>query len=117
MEQVFKDNPNLDVCYQTADGKCFFLESDAVNHGKGLKDKKVKKLERLESQEPRTENQESAKGTDEMPTKVKELETLELIPKNYMKMKSLANYFGLEVEGNKADDFIKALENYKKELE
>ncbi len=59
MKQVFKDNPSLDVCYQTADGKCFFLENDAVNHGKGLKNKKVKKLERnsKQSEELKVENE------------------------------------------------------------
>lgn len=46
MEQIFKDNPKLDVAYKTADGKYFFLESDAINHAKTLENKKVKKLDR-----------------------------------------------------------------------
>lgn len=44
MEQVFKDNPNLDVAYKTVDGKYFFLESDAMNHAKTLENRKVKKV-------------------------------------------------------------------------
>ncbi|MDO4763838.1 MAG: hypothetical protein Q4A00_05600 [Flavobacteriaceae bacterium] len=44
MEQVFKDNPKLDIAYKTADGKYFFLESDAINHANTLEEKRVKKV-------------------------------------------------------------------------
>lgn len=46
MKQVFKDNPRLDVCYETADGKHFFLENDARNYASNLENKTVKKLMR-----------------------------------------------------------------------
>lgn len=50
--------------------------------------------------------------------KIKELENLELIPKNYDKMKSLASYFKLEV-GVKAnaEDLISVLTEFKSKLE
>lgn len=46
MKQVFKDNPRLDVCYETADGKHFFLENDARNYASNLENKMIKKLVR-----------------------------------------------------------------------
>ncbi len=49
MEQIFKDNPNLDVCYKTSDGKYFYLRSDAVNYATLLENKEVKKLVRTQS--------------------------------------------------------------------
>lgn len=50
--------------------------------------------------------------------KIKELENLELIPKNYNEMKSLASYFKLEV-GVKAnaEDLISVLTEFKSKLE
>lgn len=45
MEQIFKDNPKLDVAYKTADGKYFFLENDAKNYALTLEDKRVIKVE------------------------------------------------------------------------
>lgn len=48
MEQIFKDNPKLDVAYKTTDGKFFFLENDARNHATNLENKKVIKVERTE---------------------------------------------------------------------
>ena len=44
MEQVFIDNPQLDVVYKTADGKYFLLENDAQNHALTLAIKGVEKL-------------------------------------------------------------------------
>ncbi len=44
MEQVFIDNPQLDVVYKTADGKYFLLENDAQNYASTLENKKVSKL-------------------------------------------------------------------------
>ena len=44
MEQIFIDNPQLDVVYKTADGKYFLLENDAQNYASTLEDKKVSKL-------------------------------------------------------------------------
>ena len=50
--------------------------------------------------------------------KIKELENLELIPKNYNKMKSLASYFKLEVGGKaNAEDLISVLTEFKSKLE
>nr|DAO44205.1 MAG TPA: hypothetical protein [Caudoviricetes sp.]DAU88941.1 MAG TPA: hypothetical protein [Bacteriophage sp.] len=50
--------------------------------------------------------------------KIKELENLELIPKNYNKMKSLASYFKLEVGGKaNAEDLISVLIEFKSKLE
>lgn len=72
MEQVFKDNPKLDVAYKTTDGRYFFLESDAINHANSLEDKKVKKLNK--PQEENTTEQvvdELEPQKDEKKTKTK----------------------------------------------
>lgn len=57
MEQIFKDNPKLDVAYKTTDGKFFFLENDARNHATNLENKKVIKVERTE-ETPTSDNEE-----------------------------------------------------------
>lgn len=57
MEQIFKDNPKLDVAYKTTDGKFFFLENDARNHATNLENKKVIKVERPE-ENPTSDNEE-----------------------------------------------------------
>lgn len=44
MEQVFIDNPQLDVVYKTNDGKYFLLENDAQNYALTLDIKGVEKL-------------------------------------------------------------------------
>ncbi|PST43565.1 hypothetical protein CYV15_08800 [Riemerella anatipestifer] len=46
MQQIFKDNPRLDVCYKTSDNKYFFTPNDAHNYASNLKDKNVEKLVR-----------------------------------------------------------------------
>lgn len=64
MEQIFKDNPKLDVVYKTADGKFFFLENDARNHATNLEDKKVIKIGRTE--EIPTSDNEALNITDDI---------------------------------------------------
>lgn len=60
MEKVFTDNPKLDVCYKTSDGKYFFTQNDAKNYASNLENKSVKKLVRDEKEsgekEPVKEN-------------------------------------------------------------
>ncbi len=65
MEQIFIDNPNLDVCYKTSDGKYFYLRSDAVNYATILKNKKVEKLLRAQS------SKTVEPGTGDNPNKTK----------------------------------------------
>lgn len=69
MEQVFKDNPKLDVAYKTTDGRYFFLESDAINHANSLEDKKVKKLDRP------NEGSENSAPTEPLQGDIEEQET------------------------------------------
>ena len=103
MEQVFIDNPKLDVAYKTADGNFFFLENDAVNYASTLEDKTV-------------DNTANEQG-DKRDQKVSELMELELIPKNFNKMKSLATYFKVELaEKPNAEDLIKALTELKNQI-
>lgn len=50
--------------------------------------------------------------------KIKELESLELVPKNYNQMKSLVTYFKLEIgEKANAEDLISVLTEFKSKLE
>lgn len=117
MEQVFIDNPKLDVAYKTADGHFFFLEHDAVNYASTLENKTVEKV---------TPNREKAKEpadnmadeqSDKREQKISELKELELIPKNFNKMKSIATYFKVELaEKPNAEDLIKALTELKNQI-
>lgn len=38
---IFKQNPNLEKVFGTADGEFFYGESDAKNHAKSLEDKTI----------------------------------------------------------------------------
>lgn len=51
MDNIFKDNPGLDVAYKTADGKYFYTENGAQNYALTLKNQEVKKVVRLEDRE------------------------------------------------------------------
>ena len=92
-------------------------DEDKVDNGK----------EPLSPDTPDTSNTEDNTSQDagtpsgediERAEKIKELENLELIPKNYNEMKSLASYFKLEV-GVKAnaEDLISVLTEFKSKLE
>jgi len=48
---IFKENPNLDLYFETSDGEAFYKLQDAKNHAKGLKDTMVKPVERTEPKE------------------------------------------------------------------
>lgn len=66
MEQVFIDNPQLDVVYKTADGKYFLLENDTQNYASTLEDKKVSKLIRQDiSPTNEEEKKELSEGIQE----------------------------------------------------
>lgn len=79
MEQIFKDNPKLDVAYKTADGKFFFLENDARNHATNLEDKKVIKIERT-GEIPTSDNEEPD-ITDDIKENEKSIKNEPLAPK------------------------------------
>ena len=117
MEQVFIDNPKLDVAYKTADGHFFFLENDAVNYTSTLEDKTVEKVtpKREKAKEPADNTADEQ--DDKREQKISELKELELIPKNFNKMKSLATYFKVELaEKPNAEDLIKALTELKTQI-
>ncbi len=46
MDAIFKQYPDIEAYYQTADGHKFFTETDAKNHAVTLKNKAVKKVEK-----------------------------------------------------------------------
>ncbi|MGQ1929577.1 hypothetical protein [Ornithobacterium rhinotracheale] len=133
MEPIFKENPQLDVVYKTSDGKYFYTENDAKNYASNLEDKKVKKLMRgndtsksilkVVSQilnnavEDASETEEKPKTQNsELNEKIQELKTLELVKSNYNQMKSLVKYFDLKTEDQKAETYIKVLEEYKQKI-
>lgn len=115
METIFDEHPSLDLCYQTADGTYFYLDADAANHAKRLKDKSVKKLQR--SPKP-LELKKAPDGFDEkeVAQKVKELQDLDLAAADYQQLTALVHYFELKVDSKKAADYIKALEAYKQKI-
>lgn len=115
MEQVFKDNPKLDVAYKTSDGKYFFLENDAQNHASTLEDKKVEKV--IPKKETSIAPTEIIQEDNEVNLKKAELLSLELSSKNYNKMLSLVKFFELETKDNKADSLIEVLTDYKNTIQ
>ena len=68
MEQVFIDNPQLDVVYKTADGKYFLLENDAQNYALTLAIKGVEKLLRPTGMMTEAFAQALDEGQKEMPS-------------------------------------------------
>lgn len=111
MEQIFIDNPQLDVVYKASDGKYFYTENDAKNYASNLEDKTVKKLVR-----PATTDENAENTASELEAKLEELKTLELVKSNYNQMKSLVKYFDLKTEDQKAETYIKVLEEYKQQI-
>ena len=67
MDNIFKDNPGLDVAYKTADGKYFYTENGAQNHALTLKNQEVKKVVR-----PEEEIEESKTVTTTQPSDISE---------------------------------------------
>lgn len=133
-------------CHITADGRVFHKKEGAESFASTLEDRTIESFTRREAEEsadqnsadedkvdnekeplspdtPDTSNSEDNTPEDagtqigEGTEKIKELENLELIPKNYNKMKSLASYFKLEVGGKaNAEDLISALTEFKTKL-
>lgn len=66
MDRVFKENPELKVCYKTSDGECFYTENDAKNYAKSLKDKKVQTVNRGVTSESETGTDENVDSTPKM---------------------------------------------------
>ena len=133
-------------CHITADGRVFHKKEGAESFASTLEDRTIESFTRREAEAsadqnsadedkvdngkeplspdtPDTSNTEDNTPEDagtqigEGTEKIKELENLELIPKNYNKMKSLASYFKLEVGGKaNAEDLISALTEFKSKL-
>ncbi len=75
--EIFKANPELDLCYQTSDGEAFFTPNAAENHAKSLKKKEVKTLYRSdyedldELDEDYEDSDELDESTDKLWNKLK----------------------------------------------
>ena len=87
MDNIFKDNPGLDVAYKTADGKYFYTENGAQNHALTLKNQEVKKVVRpeegIEKEGPKTvtttqpsDISENSESTDTSETSKEEPKTV-----------------------------------------
>ncbi|MDK7376072.1 hypothetical protein QP519_11070 [Weeksella virosa] len=75
MSNIFKNNPNLNVYYKTADGQAFYLFSDARNHAKTLGDKDVEAVTRVVSDEK--DVREYAMNAKDSISAIKEASTVE----------------------------------------
>lgn len=104
-------------CFITSDGRVFHNSGSARSFATTLENDEVEHYTRKEVE------QINAQGIDELSQghstddKEAELLALELIPKNYQKMLSLVKHFGLTPEGNKAENLIAVLTEYKSKLE
>ena len=92
-------------------------DEDKVDNGKAPLSPDTPDTSNTEDNTPQDAGTPSGEDI-ERAEKIKELENLELIPKNYNEMKSLASYFKLEV-GVKAnaEDLISVLTEFKSKLE
>lgn len=92
-------------------------DEDKVDNGKEPLSPDTPEASNTADNAPQDAGTPSGEDT-ERAEKIKELENLELIPKNYNKMKSLASYFKLEVGGKvNAEDLISVLTEFKSKLE
>ena|SRR5690554_257564 len=84
MNEIFKRNPNLLFLFRTSDGTHFYENSDAINHGKTLKDRSVVKVGRNDApaKAPKAEAPKSKKEKAE-----KEVDTKELTPMAMAKLR------------------------------
>lgn len=92
-------------------------DEDKVDNGEEPLSPDTSDTSNTEDNTPQDAGTPSGEDT-ERAEKIKELENLELIPKNYNEMKTLASYFKLEV-GVKAnaEDLISVLTEFKSKLE
>lgn len=130
--QFFENYPTHEEVFITEDGQPFFEENRAILHtdNKGISYKRfVRGFEDVEVQPlvvgkdtPKGEGSPEYRGANpdeekaRYEQKVKELSKLELVSKNYQKMRSLVQYFNLEVGDFKAETLIEALEVFKQQL-
>lgn len=140
------DRHHSNECHITADGRVFHKKEGAESFASTLEDRTIESFTRREAEASADQNSadedkvdngkeplspdtpDTSNTKDNTPEdagtqigegteKIKELENLELIPKNYNKMKSLASYFKLEVGGKaNAEDLISALTEFKTKL-
>ncbi|GAA4156627.1 hypothetical protein GCM10022217_15820 [Chryseobacterium ginsenosidimutans] len=58
MDNIFSENPKVDLYYKTSDDTAFFSQNSALNHAKTLTDKNVKKVTRDSVEKESVTNQE-----------------------------------------------------------
>ncbi|MDD1525555.1 hypothetical protein [Riemerella anatipestifer] len=104
MQQIFKDNPRLDVCYKTSDNKYFFTPNDAHNYASNLKDKSVEKLVRPVALDDVKKEDAASENTSTSETKEKEDASNEKV-----------NTSDTEKEGDVANENADTSETEKKE--
>lgn len=112
-----KEHENVNVAYASEDGNVFTDENRALIHVKG-KDMKYYTITRTEAETTQPEKKVVVDDLDEteIAEKTKELQELDLVSKNYQKMKSLALFFQIETADLKAETLIAALTEYKTKI-
>ena len=100
MDNIFKDNPGLDVAYKTADDKYFYTENGAQNHALTLKDQEVKKVVRPEEVTEKEEVKNEVVTETENPKTVVTTEPLEPSSENTDSSEVTDNSENLELSEN-----------------
>lgn len=70
MNQIFKDNPKVDVYYTTSDDTPFFSKNAAQNHAKTLDQKNIETITRGSV---KNSEQDNLNNSDDLKTKVQEI--------------------------------------------
>lgn len=110
---LFKEDKKLKQVFASEDGNIFFDENRAKLHAgeKKIEYHTISRMDALSSDEDTNDDDSEVKAA-----KIKELQALELIPKNHPTMRALVNYFSIPVNDQKAETLIAALTEYKQKL-
>lgn len=132
-QDYFDRHPSSEECYITSDGRVFHNIGSAQSMAGTLDDQKIESYKRsvIEKDKALKKDLSESNLPDQLKNsteeiilmaeetrseKIKELEALELVKTNYNEMKSLAKFFGLNPDDQKAETLIAALEEFKTTL-
>lgn len=65
MDNIFENNPKVDLYYKTSDDNAFFSKNAAQNHASTLSDKDVKKVTRSSASKETLDTEPAGDGTEQ----------------------------------------------------
>lgn len=113
-QDYFDRHPLSNECHITSDDRVFHTKGSAQGFAGTLDNQEIESFSRkvLEKENVKTADPDEY----DRETKIKELESLELVTANYNQMKSLVKFFAIDAADQKADTLIAALTEFKTTL-